>query len=107
MEKSAWILLEKLIALGKKSPEKWSKTPVRSSFIFFDNPAISISKFLGEDGVHKIVITLFDEHGHTLENAAVKEGDNPDLFKAYLEFYEQVKELAGSNDFTRIANALA
>lgn len=101
-------LLNQLMDLSQKHPEKWETTCLRFSFRFKDKPSITISKFLNDEDQETIKISSIDRIGHVMFIVSMIEKDDPELYQAYLALYEQVKDLAIGNNYRGIkAAALA
>jgi hypothetical protein len=107
MESSAELLLKKLFDLGNRHPEKWKKTPFKSTFLCSGKVGVVICKYFDAYDLLSLSISSVNEHGNTIAEVTIKEQVEPELFKSYLAFYENVKEWAHANAFNNVAKSLA
>jgi hypothetical protein len=106
-EQNAATLLNKLLQLGEKHPEKWIETPYKTCFLFTDIPAISFCKYLDISNLETLSISSIDENGNTTFEVTINGKNEPDLFDAYLPFYKKVSNWASGNKFKGITASLA
>jgi hypothetical protein len=101
-------LLNKLMDITQKHPEKWITTSLKSGFEFKNKPSISISKLFDRENQETIEISSMDKMGHIIYMVTITEKEDPELYQAYLAFYDQVRDLAIGNNYMGIkAAALA